>query len=373
MEELNKIKGEIDLIEVSRKLWQGRKFILLTSLTFAIFGLLIALMSPNYYTSKCTIVPQTGDKSGASSLSGIAAIAGINLGSFSSGTLLSPSVYPKILNNINFQKEIIYSLYCIEKADNPITYFEYQTNRKYKPFTIFEKIKKYTIGLPGVIIRTINKKPNTAIESHKQEVNTILALSYNENAVINTFLEFLSLNLNNKDGYITLSFKSREPKLSAEVVIKTQKLLQKYITEFKLEKVRENLEFVENSYNEARINFENKQTELAKFRDANKTLSSALARTQEEKLTSEYNLLLSIYTELAKQKEQAKIAVTETTPVFTIIEPAHIPVAKSSPQRGTMIILYLLVGFFISIVYVLIVTSFNENLVPGFKNYKRII
>ena len=121
--------------------------------------------------------------------------------------------------------------------------------------------------------------------------------------------------------------------------------MQKYITEFKIEKVRSNLEFVEKSYDEAKVNFENKQSELAQYRDANKNISSAMARTQEEKLTSEYNLLLGIYTEIAKQKEQAKIAVTETTPILTIIQPVIIPTEKSGPKRLHILVGFALLGF----------------------------
>lgn len=123
---------------------------------------------------------------------------------------------------------------------------------------------------------------------------------------IKGLFEYLSLNVNEKEGYLTLSYTCEEPKLSADVVQTSQRLLQKYITEFKLQKVRSNLEFIESNYREAKKNFEEKQTELANFRDKNISLSSSMAKTIEEKLTSEYNLLLNTYSELAKQREQAK-------------------------------------------------------------------
>lgn len=148
--------------------------------------------------------------------------------------------------------------------------------------------------------------------------------------------------------------------------------MQKYITEFKIEKVRSNLEFVEKSYDEARVNFENKQSELARFRDANKNLSSAIARTQEEKLTSEYNLLLGIYTEIAKQKEQAKIAVTETTPILTIIEPVVIPNEKSKPSRAIMLFIYTFLGLIIGAGIVLSVPYLEENFIPNINKYRFI-
>lgn len=352
MEETNKdiikhnpAEDEIDLIEIARKLWTGRKLIMKVTLTFALLGLVIAIFTPSYYTASCTLVPQTGTKSSTGNLSGLAAIAGINLGSISSGEVLSPTVYPKILKNVNFQKELLYSEYSFAKADKPITYYEYATNKKYSSFNFLGTLKKYTIGLPSVIIEAFrNNKEDQAVKDSSMANDHIYRLTHKENRIINGILDKLLLNLNNKDGYITISYTSNEPKVAAEVVLNTQQLLQKYITEFKLEKVRSNLEFVERSYDEAKQNFETKQAELARFRDANKSLASAMARTQEEKLTSEYNLLLSVYTELAKQKEQAKIAVTETTPILTIIEPATVPVEKSGPKRAMMLIGYIFSG-----------------------------
>ena len=340
----NPAEDEIDLIEIAAKLWANRRFIIKITLIFMAIGLFIAIFTPNEYTASTTMVPQTGEKRAGGSLSGLAAMAGINIGSISSGEILSPSIYPKILNNINFQKELIYSKYTFKNASESITYYEYLTYSKYRSFNIIQTLRKITIGLPGLITGALKKDPKETSDSLLLITKAIDRLTIKESKIIKNVFQNLNLNLNVKEGYITLSYKSEEPRVSAEVVLVAQALLQKYITEFKIEKVRSNLEFVEKSYEEARDNFENKQAELARFRDANKSLSSAMARTQEEKLTSEYNLLLGIYTEIAKQKEQAKIAVTETTPILTVIEPVTIPTEKSGPSRVIIIIGFIFLG-----------------------------
>ncbi|MDP3399232.1 MAG: Wzz/FepE/Etk N-terminal domain-containing protein [Bacteroidales bacterium] len=357
----NPEEDEIDLMEIVRKLWIGRKLIIRVTLAYALLGLVIAILTPNYYTASCTMVPQTGAKSATGNLSGLAAIAGINLGSMSSGEVLSPTVYPKILKNVNFQKELLYSEYSFAKAEKPVSYYEYATNKQYRTFSLLGTFKRYTIGLPSVIIGAFrnNNVDQTILDSTNVNGH-IYSLTSKENKVINGINSNLSLNLNSKDGYITISYTSAEPKVAAEVVLKAQQLLQKYITEFKLEKVRSNLEFVERSYDEAKQNFEVKQAELARFRDANKSLTSAMARTQEEKLISEYNLLLSVYTELAKQKEQAKIAVTETTPILTVIQPVIVPTDKAGPKRSTLIIGFVFFGILMSSMWIIISPSLKK-------------
>ncbi len=355
----------IDLIEIVKKLWKNRKFIIKVTVTFAILGFLVAISTPNVYTASSTMVPQSSQKNAGGNLGGLAAMAGINLGGLYSGDVLSPSVYPKIMSNINFQKEFIYSKFHFKGVKQPITLYEYYTNKKYKEFSLIGTIKKYTIGLPGVIIDVIKGENKDFIQS---DSSSIQSLTYKEKYVIEIINANLSLDVNNKDGFVSISSNMSEPVLATEMVLKGQELLQKYLTSFKIEKVTNNLSFVEKSYEEAKKNFEIKQIELARFRDSNKNLNSSIAKTQEEKLLSEYALLLNIYTELAKQKEQAKIAVTETTPILTIIEPAYIPNEKSQPNRIGILIISVFIGLALSIGIILIIRYLEDNFSLDVKN-----
>lgn len=362
----NPAEDEIDIVEIIQKIWRNRKFILKVTAVFATLGFFVAILTPNVYTASCTMVPQTGQKSPAGSLGGLAAMAGINLGSMSSGEVLSPTVYPKIMDNVNFQKELIYSKFHFKGIEKPISLYDYYTDKKYQKFSIIGTLKKYTIDLPGVIIGAIKGKQKNIVQS---DTLFIQSLTSKEKGVVKIVSANLSLNVNNKDGFVSISANMPEPLLAAELTQRGLELLQKYITEFKIEKVASNLEFVEKSYKEGKINFESKQTELARFRDANKSFSSALAKTQEEKLTSEYNLLLSIYSELAKQKEQAKIAVTETTPILTIIEPVVVPIEKSKPSRIMMLIISSFFGLIIGTGIVFVVPFLEERIIPNINKY----
>ena len=213
-----------------------------------------------------------------------------------------------------------------------------------------------------MIIGAIKERDNA--KTHKNTLSerpSIKSLSTDEKNVVKITSKNLSISVNSKDGYVTLSAKMPEPILAAELAQRGQELLQEYITEFKIEKVASNLKFVEKSYEESKKNFEAKQVELAKFRDSNKSFSTSVAKTQEEKLTSEYNLLLGIYTELAKQKEQAKIAVTETTPILTILEPVVIPSQKSKPSRPLILLIYTSIGMIISIGLIFIILYIENN------------
>ena len=343
----------IDLVEILQKLWVKRKFILIVTGVAMALGLLVALLTPNQYTASCTLVPQTGERRTGGSLSGLAAMAGISLGDISAGEVLSPNVYPNIIKNVSFQKELLHARYTFPDVPDPITYYDYATDKQYHKFNLLGTIKKYTIGLPGVILGAIRGEPEEDAAVAGTVKDSIPRLTYKEQKVLENLYKSFSLNLNEKKGYVQLSTTLRDPYLAAQITLKAQQLLQQYLTEFKLQKVRANLQYVEANFQEARQNFEAKQEELARFRDANVNLTSAMARTREEKLQSEYTLLLGVYTELAKQKEQAKIAVTETTPILTVIEPVVVPVEKSKPSRAKMLIIYTFLGLIVGVGWVL--------------------
>ena len=75
----------IDIIQLIKNLWLGRRQIIKITLSFTAVGILIALLSTSIYTAKTTFIPQLGNQESSSSgLKGLASLAGINIG----GTLV---------------------------------------------------------------------------------------------------------------------------------------------------------------------------------------------------------------------------------------------------------------------------------------------
>lgn len=359
---------EIDFVEVIRKLWKNRKLIIKMTVVFMVLGVLVALFSPKEYTAGCTMVPQSGDKKVGGNLSGLASMVGINLGGASSGEILSPMIYPKIVSSVPFKKDLMATSLKFEDYDEPITLLDYYTKDEYKKFSLGGVIVKYTIGLPGVIMSAIRGEDTTTIFT--EEGSLIQSLSQDEKKMSEMLNNMISLNVNDKDGYVQLTASLPEPLAVAQLAQRAQTLLQQYITRFKIEKVQSNLDFVRKQYEKAKARYEEKQEELAKFRDANKNFSSAVAKTREEMLTNEYNLAYSVYSELAKQLEQAEIAVNETTPILTVVEPVVVPTERSKPKRGLICMLFTFLGVFagVSTVWALpfVANVFDNDKLKGY-------
>ena len=336
---------EIDLVELIQKMWINRWLIIKVTGVFVVLGVLVALFSAKVYTACCDIVPDTG-KSGNSKMSSLAALAGVNLGEGADVTALSPLVYQNIMNGTSFRKELMQTKIDFEEVDKPVSFFEYYTSEEYNKPSVFSYIKKYTIGLPFVILNAIRgEQPEPDYSAiGNSEGPTMETLSKDEYNALKILEQCVSLTLDNKNGYVTITTNMPEAVASAQLAQATVVLLQKYITEFKIAKVQSNLDFIQSRYNEAKKNFEDIQIRRAAFRDANTNTNKYSARVEAEKLDAEYTLAMNLYSELATQLEQAKIEVKKDTPILTVVRPVTIPYKKSKPQRLQILVAFTFLG-----------------------------
>ena len=336
---------EIDIMELIRKMWLNKALILKFTAVFMVVGVFVALFSPKVYTASCDVVPQTSDGSGSSKMSSLAALAGINLNQSMDVKALSPLVYENILKSTTFRKELMQTPIEFEKAGKAVSFYEYYTSKEYNKPSVLGYIKKYTIGLPFVILNAIRGEQELPqMSAAGDAVQQIESLTEDEYKVSQILSQAVSIVLTEKKGYVTITANMPEAVAAAQLAQATLTLLQKYITEFKIDKVQSNLDFVQSRYDEAKKNFEDIQFRRAKYRDSNQNVVKHSARVEQEKLDAEYTLAMTLYTELAKQLEQAKISVKETAPILTVINPVTIPYKRSKPQRATILMAFIFLG-----------------------------
>ena len=325
-------ENEIDLIELIKRFWEKRMFIVKVTAVFLCLGLFIAIFSSEEYTAQCVVVPQTGEGGVSSSLSGLASLAGFSLGSMGSAEELSPMVYSNVMNNINLQKEMINTKIYFDRWGKELTLLDYFTNEEYQRTSVLGYVKKYTIGLPFLILGAIRgeKDDDVAITGADGK---IAMLTQQEDDCIKALKERTTLAVNDKDGYVSISATMPEPLAAAALAEIYMNLLQKYVSEFKIEKAKADYNFINQRYLEAREEYSKKQEEYARFKDANRIITTAVAATREEQIKNDYDLAYSLYSELSRQLIQAEIKVKENTPIFTVVEPVIVPRERSKPRR----------------------------------------
>jgi LPS O-antigen subunit length determinant protein (WzzB/FepE family) len=342
----------IDIIALLKDLWGARKTILKITVAFTFLGLFVAVFSKNEFTAATTFVPLAqGSSVGGGSLGSLASLAGINIGGGVNSEEISPELYPQIVSSIPFQLELLNTPLTIEGQTVPVSYRDYYENI-YSP-GVLSTIKKYTIGLPGVFIKLVRSAPENIELSAGSKESKLITISQEENELIKLLERQISLKVNAKEGFISISVTLPEAIASAQVALKAQQLLQEYALEFKTQKSIEQLTYIEERYAEKQKAFNTIQISLARFQDQNTGINTALGRTKLLQLQSEYDLAFTVYSELAKQLETQRLQVKKDTPLFTVLKPVTIPTEKSAPKKALIVVVYLFLGFVLSVGFVL--------------------
>jgi archaellum component FlaC len=234
----------------------------------------------------------------------------------------------------------------VEELGEEVSFEEFYT-KIYKP-GLLQIIKRYTFGLPGLILRAI-KSEKTPLGNDNLNFDRRTG---SDEILLKLLINQFNLSVDEKDGFVSLSATMPESIMAAQLVSSAQKLLQKFVIRYKLKKAEEDLRFIEERYGEKKNEFEIAQRNLAKYRDANKNVNTATALTEIERLESEYQLAFSVYSELAKQVEKQKIQVKENTPVFVVLQDAVIIEENSGISKKLLLILWVGFGLLFSSVWV---------------------
>lgn len=338
----------LDLMALAKQLWEGKKTVIIWTCVFMVLGLVSALTMKRTYQVTTMMVPQVASKS-SSSLSSLAALAGVDLTTTSQTADLSPIVYPQIVSSVPFQLELMYAPLHYSKADTAVSMMVYY--KEYAKATFFDNVKKYTIGLPGVILGKLKKEaPEIVLPAGgvgtEEEVLKPIVVTKDEEKMLKSMGSAVSLLADKKEGTLTLTVNGIEPIQTAELAMKAQQLLQDEITRFRTEKAQNELNYIQARYDEVKAEAEASQVALANVIDRTTQTVSKRDLIERERVQAKYNLANSLYTDMAKQLEAAKMQVKKDTPTFTVIQPVKVPMQPSN-SRAKKLVIFTFFGFVI--------------------------
>lgn len=337
---------EINLMALALFLWQGRKIISITIGVFLILGLSIAIFSSEEYITSVKLMPESNESSGLGALSGFASQFGFGgLSSLPAGESIPPEYYPAIVGSLPFMKELLSSEFYISEIDRKTTLFYYLSEyRSEKPISV---AKKYTIGLPFTILKAIKGEEEQFFP--KEKLRPVMHFSQEEWKTFELLAKNISVTIDKKVGIVTIEVKMPNDYLVAEVADRITEMLIEYVIEYRTEKTRNDLEFIEAQLSGAEKRFEKAQESLAKFRDQNHGLMTEMAQAAVQRLQSDYDLTFKIYSAMAQKFEETKIVLQEQTPIVKVLEPAVVPEKKSAPRRSIIMIVSLFLGGIIGV------------------------
>ena len=340
----------IDLLELVKKIWNGRWLIVKTVIVFMVLGLFVALGSTEEFSSQVKLLPESQQQNSLGGLGGLARQFGVGGGLQPSIDGIPPSLYPDITQSTVFLQRLLQHEVVLPGTAERVTLKEYLGEHQER--SIVGVAMSYTIGLPfmirGMLSRSISGGEEVmAIDRQLAGDDRLARLTQMSRAdweLVRSLRDRISSDAEHLTGVVTIRVQMQDGMIAADVADRVVELLSEYITDYRTEKSRRDMAFIEERHREARTAFEEAQRDLARFNDENRGQLTAMARTEEQMLQSRYNLTFNLYNTMAERLEQARLKLQEETPVVNILEPAAVPDRRSEPKRAQILIIYTMLG-----------------------------
>lgn len=333
---------EVDFVNLAKTIWKRKLLVVILTGIAALAGMLLSLLSPNQYTASTTFVQEITDpkitlnEAKLSAISDLAAVAGVDLNSLTKAKM-SPLSYSNILSSLPFRRELLNTKINFGKADSTPTLYDYLTQKE--------------PGHPLVNSQIGNSpKGDAKTKEIQTDSNSLLQMTREEMAVNEMLDKRLSIQLMD-DEFITIRCTMPDASVAAKVTLEAEKLMQHYLTEIQTEKARNNLKFIQDRFDEAKINY-------LKVRDE---LDDTTVKTDASRHSTSCRIAESVYSDLSRKLEQSKIALQEQTPVFKIINPVTLPTGKSSPDFIKITAICSFFGFVLAMILILGKGFFEET------------
>lgn len=351
----NNNEGEekgIDLLELASTLWKQRRKLIVWSICGALVGLVIAFSIPKEYTTSVKLAPEiTDSKSSAGGLGALASMAGLSTGATSGADAVYPTLYPDVVSSVPFSTSLFDVEVTTKKDGRKMTVSQFLKEETRAPW--WSAVLSFPFKIIGML-----KSEEEVTKEHKLDN---FQLTLDESRMVGALNQRIVTSVDTKTSVVTINVMMQDPLVSAILADTVVSRLQEYITDYRTNKARKDLEYAQKLNKEAKANYYKAQQRYADYLDRNQGLAFYSAQTVKERLENEATLAFNLYnqTALGVQKTQAK--VQETTPVYAIVTPATVPVRASSPRKMMILIGFTFLAFVACAVWILYIAPLVES------------
>ena len=216
---------EIDLLDLMKKIWARRIFVLKAAGIGAIAGLIIAFSIPKEYTTTVKMAPEGINATKGGGMADLAALAGFDLSSGSGNNVdgINLMLYPDVVNSTPFMVDLSQIPVQGKKMPATMSLYDYVDTQLSSPWW------KYLLAVPGKIIGWIS------FAEKEEEANGInpYALTQQQSEVLKKQNERINISVDKKTGVITASATMQDPLVTAAVADSIFNKLQEYILTYR--------------------------------------------------------------------------------------------------------------------------------------------
>ncbi len=330
----------IDFRFIFKAIIENKKAFYYTLPIVFIVSSLIIISIPRGYSCEVKLAPET-TSSGIGSIGALASSFGVNLANkLDNEDAISPELYPDLMNSIDFKVSLFPVKIQTKNKLIKTTYYDYlEKHQKYAwwfiPINYFKKV--------------FSDKDSKPFDSSKKIDPFILTKKQKD--IASLIEQKISCEVDKKTNVISIIVTDQDPLVCATMADSVKSRLQSFITDYRTNKAKIDLEYTKKLYVEAKSSYDKARQLYATFSDENQDLILESYKAKQEDLENEMQLKYNNYNSICQQLLAAKAKVQEKTPAFTTLQSASVPNKPSSPKRMLFVLAMLFLSFIITSIY----------------------
>lgn len=317
-----------------------------------VFALVYVFSLPKVYRCEVMLAPELSTTRTSNSLTSLARSFGMKLGNNMMGgnsEALMPTLYPDLMNSVDFKTSLFDIPVCAKDSVTPKSYYDYLLNDQKRPW--------WSAAIGGTIRAIVDLLVEKDSTDLIKEVDPF-RLTKKQTAIAKVISKKVVCDVDQKTLVITIDVKDQDPVICATVADSVKARLQQFITDYRTNKARVDLEYNRKIRQEAKARYEKARQRYAEFADANQDIVLQSVRTKLMDLENEMQLQFSAYQTYDAQYQNAEAQVQQETPAFMTLQSATVPIKPAGPSKKKYLLVFLFLAFVGTSTYVL----YKENL-----------
>ena len=343
-------KKELNLLRLLPLVKQDKRAMLLFCLAGLVLGVLVAIDTPKVYKSSVMLAPEaTSSNTLTSNISSLASMVGLDMNLGGSADAIFPEIYPDVISSTNFIVGLFdIPVYTI-KDDVHTNYYDYLKNHN--------KHGWWTLPKAWLAQLVAKLRPDDRPGAGNAAKADPFMLNRDQSMIADAINKNINCSVDKKTSVITIEVSDQDPLISAMMADSVKVRLQNFIVEYRTKKARNDLQFMEGLFAEAREQYVKARQQYAAFSDSNQDLLLQSFRSKQDDLENDMQLKYNAYTQVYEQLQLSRAKVQEQTPVFTVVKGASVPIKHSSRSKASTVLLFLFLAFAMGMLFV---KHFNE-------------
>lgn len=303
-----------------------------------VLACIYAFSLPRVYRCEVMLAPELSTSRSTNSLASLARSFGMRLGNNMMGgssEALLPTLYPDLMNSVDFKTSLFDIQVCAKDSVKPKSYYDYLLNDQKRTWW-----GKAIGGTINALLSLIAKEDTT----DNTKVNPFM-LTKQQTRIAQMIDRKVVCDVDQKTLVITIDVKDQDPLICATVADSVKNRLQEFITAYRTNKARVDYEYNKKLCAEAKVRYEKARQRYADFADANQDLVLQSVRTKLTDLENELQLQFTAYQTYVAQLQSAEAQVQQDTPAFMTLQSATVPVKPSAPSRKKIVFVFLFLAF----------------------------